>query len=54
MSIGGGSIVIDGEDSSDMKEVYPQKNFSEKKTYSVQVLSEPLPIKQLSDLLQSI
>ena len=29
MSIGGGSIVIDGEDSSDMKEVYPQKNFSE-------------------------
>ena len=28
-SIGGGSIVIEGEDSDDEKEVYPQKNFTE-------------------------
>ena len=29
LSIGGGSIVIEGEDSSDEKEIYPQKNFTE-------------------------
>ena len=28
-STGGGSIVIEGEDSSDEKEVYPQKNFTQ-------------------------
>ena len=28
-SIGGGSISIEGEDSEDMREVYPQKNFTE-------------------------
>ena len=29
MSIGGGSIVVEGEDSREMADIYPQKNFSE-------------------------